>query len=142
MAEFTGSAIAACWNSVSIPNVTRISWEDTGDIPKLDTTSGGDATQQRLDDIPNAKDLTVTISGWDDAGVSNAQPTGSAFDALTTGCIDIFPQGATGSGKQWRYCHVAYISRRSSAPAIREVVPYEITVTNLASGSWVHSVTA
>lgn len=142
MGEYTGSAIAACWNGVSFPNVTRISWEESADIPKLDTTSGGDATQQRIDGIPNAKDLTWTITGWDESGTSNAIPTGSSFAAQTSGSIDVYPEGASASGKKWKYCHVAYISRRTSAPAINEVTPYEVTIVNKASGSWTDSVTS
>lgn len=134
MAEYTGSAVAACWNGVSLPQVRSLRITNTGDIPKQDISHSGDASQQMIDDIPNAPQFSFVVSGFYEQGDTT---TGSpSFAPLVTGSLDGYPEGAPAAGgKPWVYCHSMYLSARGKEHAFGAVNTYEFTFTPLASGS-------
>ncbi len=134
MTEYAGSAICASWNGAGLPNVRTLRITNTGDIPKLDVSSGGDATQQMIDGIPNAPQFSFTVSGFYNTG--DAVTGSPSFAPLTTGSFDGYPEGyPAAGGLPWLYCHAAYLSNRGKEHTYNTVNTYELTFTPLASGS-------
>lgn len=135
MGEYTGSNMAACWNGISIPQILRIDPNESRPRGKLDATHSGDSTGQSIDDIPDPTVVTVTISGYDWRG-SDSVLAGSQFNPGTSGSLDIAPLGWSGSANPTEYCHAMNLDTRNYTRASRELNTFELTFTNLASGSW------
>jgi len=135
MAELTGSAIAACWNAIQIPQLTSIEYAETGGRPTIDSTTAGDTERQVIDDLPNRVEASVTIRGYTEAGTA-AVVNGSSFRPNTSGSLDVYPEGASASGKPWLYCHAMSLGSRTPTWAMGAVAGFNLVFRNRSSGSW------
>lgn len=142
MAEYAGSAIAGSWNNIQIPQLRRFEVAETADRGLLETTHGGDATKQYIDDTTDRDRVRVTVGGFMESGAT-AVVAGSSFNPGTTGSLDLYPEGAPAAGgNPLYYCHTMRVSGRTLSPAVGDVVPFELTFEELAAGSWISTGTS
>ncbi len=136
MAEYNGSAMAACWNAVSFPQMRTITVSERNARGMDDITHSVDATQQMIDKMATVNAITITCGGFASAG-SDSMTAGSYLLPGTTGSLDLYPEGAPAAGgKLYQYCHNMRVASREVPIAVADVVPYTVTFENLASGSW------
>jgi hypothetical protein len=142
MAEYAGSAIAACFGGVQFPNMRTLRINPTRSRAKLDATSAGDASKQSIDDIIGQSEWTVTVSGWYDQG--DTFFTGGAASNLGEGATFVgYPEGAPAAGgkPQWTGSNF-FIESVNKDHTISTVNTYEATLKNLSAGSLVYSLSA
>lgn len=142
MAEYAGSAIAACYGGVQFPNVRTLRINHTRGVAKLDATAAGDTTKQSIDDITGQAEWTITVSGWYDQ--ADAFFTGGAASNLGIGATFVgFPEGAPAAGgkPQWTGSNF-FIESVNKDHTVSTVNTYEASLKNLSAGSLAYSLSA
>lgn len=142
MAEYAGSAIAACFGGVQFPNVRTMRINASRTVAKLDATAAGDTTKQSVDDITGQAEWTITVSGWYDQ--ADAFFTTGAASNLGVGATFVgYPEGAPAAGGKPQFTGSNFfIESVNKDHTVSTVNTFEATIKNLSAGSLVYTASA